>query len=195
MDWGEKIKKIGSALLSLQEEAQNLIGSANLKSIEMCCQQKPIEYYLENTKHLRVYPVESKGVRCVILSSKIYPEFGILLFDAPSPFEQSGVSGVFIKGHKFIMVCGCCTPYKEGVGIITENLQMDFEKSIRESCKKNGIRFLWFRSYSAMKMSSDKELHLIEHDRDIKNFPNLNFWKLASAFHEITIDEKSMSEL
>lgn len=206
MNWREKIAVLQSELNAFRERAVELVGTCNVDFIDDCANRQPIEVYLSKAKaeDILVHPVPTQGVRCVILSSRLYREFGILIFDA-SVGGGCPVTVVSLPEHyqhpRFGMTCGCCKPHLEGIGAEAfrtgtdeerekkrEELHASFALAVRQACKEHGVTTLFFGCFANYRLEQDKDgLHLIDWAHE--SWQQVDRWRFASAFRSLKFSD------
>lgn len=196
-------------LKRLKAKALSEVGSTDLEVIESRALENSIEYYLKQAKahDIVLHPVDTSGTPCSIMSSHLYLEVGVLIFNG-----YGGDRPIHLLGRdrntsrrRIGMVCCCCSPYMKGVqyarasGIAEINewrksnarplgidelneLRKSFVRSIRESCQKHGVTNLYAQCYENL-MTQDKDgLHLM----DLRNFgQGLDHPRFADAFKQV----------
>ncbi|MDP1884656.1 MAG: hypothetical protein Q8L10_04830 [Candidatus Moranbacteria bacterium] len=201
MDWREKVQLLNTEITALKKKAAAMTGINDLGRIEKLSDQPPIEYYLkkvEALKNLRAYRAGTGGASCIILTSSIYPEFGILIFEGEK-FGGGGTISLNVTHHNysvpyFSAVCGCCSPHLKGIpneeyitdGCFSEEkgriLRSSFVAAVRRTCTEFGINILLVSCYDEFMKQDFEGLHLI------KSFKGeVDRWRFAAAFKEVKI--------
>lgn len=205
MTYREKLQTLHAEMKALVEKVKNEL-SFDLEILRACAIQEPIEDCLrqEKTMHIRVHPVNTEGVRCVILSSNLYPEFGILVFDAPTLATPGGQSIELVRaprksgGPEFRVVCGCCSPHNVGVPkarLNNEQIARSFASATQETCRINGITHLLFELFDQWDDHPDGNPIMPQnigglrlHTSSQADFMSgIDQWRFAAAFGEIVI--------
>jgi hypothetical protein len=203
----KKLRTLKDELDTLQKKALSLTG-LRLGEIEEQLGQFPIERTLERagTKYLIVHRLEKwTGQSCLVLSSRLYPEVGLLMFDQ---YEGNAgihieISGVHSQPTRQ-MVCHCCRPHRAGMdhketfdsaGRLNREkskaLHESFWIEIRATCKKHGVTKLMLgaygETYPEIPITQDKDgLHLMPcHSLQ----QEVDRWRFAAAFCEIIIGD------
>jgi hypothetical protein len=215
MSFAMAVASLGSKVTALKEKARELIGEDGLDRIEACANQQPIEAYLKKfglQEYITVHPVDrEQGVRIVILSSVVYPEFGLLVFDCPVGHDGSGIYIRFEKAreHKdprFQVVCGCCWPYRAGMPashpVPDEQQHTEFIATVVRTCKRFGITTLCCECLPdllrvGLSMQTPESGVLVDGVRlvnlygDRKNDEHIDRKRFIAAYRDLHIGDKS----
>jgi hypothetical protein len=174
------------------------LGTEDIEELLSLRKQTTLQRFLSgsNNQHLILHEIQIDNEhQCLILSSKIYPEFGFLIVDA-----QCNENGAEIKilgqipeytDHHVRMLCGCCSPHLNYAEGNSEESLEKFILLIRKTCKEKNIQQLVFQCYHQLPFQMAQnfdDLHLIdwENKRSQKTIDQMKF---AVAFSELTISK------
>ncbi len=194
LSWSEKMEILKSELEKLHEHTQE-VESNSMKMVGLEVEelkkwfQKPIREYFERAKikHLKVIEVPTSGAPLLILSSQLYPEVGLLVFDGPGNNANYPVE---IQASRVLRtVCTCCSP--ERVGQPYRGINANFVKSVINTCENNGIKHLLLQYGSSgygiqdeFNSQNDIQIHLLDEGR--RSMEGIDPWRFAAAFVEIS---------
>lgn len=198
LDWRRKLEKINLEY----SEFKKKISSAGLtiEKLERYMKLQQIEGYIKKVnKDIIVLVIDTRGIRTVILTSKEYPDVGILVFDGyvdeDSPYSTIRMTSVKISENnnnypEFSLVCGDSNPHLEGVdrdqSFDREVLRNEFISAIRKQCKLWKISILFFIGAAEIGMQQEEELRLVNFFSD-ETEKYVDKYRFAVAFQGLTI--------
>ena len=199
MTFDEKIEMLRKEREALGKKAVSLVGRQGADFLNIRAQY-PIAKCIEKGKvqHIVVFPVKTAGAPCVVLSSRLYPEVGLLIWDADYGSTRIRFAHCY-QEMQFGLVCCCCSPHTVGVPFpdgtnddeYWEHNRKPFVDAVRQTCKRAGVTKLYFpcsMSSHCISLKQDVDgLHFL----DAFIAENVDRWRFAAAFAEIVIGKES----